>query len=171
MDKYHPVAKQIVDLLEKEGCWYETFEHKAVETSEEAATLRTGYSLEQGAKALIMIVSGSEGRPDRTRMLVLPGDLKLKNKRVRKFFKTRSIRFASRKEANKITVNKENGFVPVEFGGVPPFGNLFGLEVIVDPKLLENEKIVFNAGDRRFSVGMKSADFVRLVKPVVVRIT
>lgn len=171
MDKYHPLVKQIVNLLKKEGCWYETFEHEAAETSEEVTVARKGYGPEQGAKALIMIVTSRDGERERVRMLVIPGNMKLKNKRVRKFFKTRSVRFASRKEANKITANKENGFVPVEFGGVPPFGNLFKLEVIVDSSLLENEKIVFNAGDRRLSIGMRSEDFMRLVKPVVARIT
>ena len=61
-----------------------------------------------------------------------------------------------------------NGVQP---GGVPPFGNLFGLEVVVDPQLLQNEKIVFNAGDRSFSVGMKSADYQRIVAPRIATIT
>ncbi len=171
MNEYHPIANVILDLLKKEGCWHKTFEHEAVKTSEEAADLRQGYELKQGAKALIMIVLGKDGQADKKKMLVIPGDRRLKNKRVRKFFKTRSVTFASKKEADEITKIKETNYVPVEFGGVPPFGNLFGLEVIVDPALLENEEIVFNAGDRRFSVAMKSEDFVRLVRPVVARIT
>ena len=56
-------------------------------------------------------------------------------------------------------------------GGVPPFGNLFDLEVIVDPKLLENEKIIFNAGDRCFSIAMKSKDYTTLISPTIVNIT
>lgn len=169
--EYHGVTKQILNLLKKNECWHETFEHEPVRTSEEAAALRTGYGMEQGAKALIMIILGREGSEDRPVMLVLPANMKLKNKRVRKLFKTRSIRFASRKEANKITKTREGDFVPIEFGGIPPFGNLFGLKVYVDPKLLDNEKIVFNAGDRRFSIGMKTKDYMDLVRPEVVRIT
>jgi len=53
---------------------------------------------------------------------------------------------------------------------VPPFGNLFDIEVIVDPQLFENEKIVFNAGDKSFSVGMYSKDYLQLVDPQVVSI-
>ena len=58
---------------------------------------------------------------------------------------------------------------------MPPFGNLFmvseaepfGLKVFVDKKVLENEKIVFNAGDKRFSIGMYSKDWLKLVDPEV----
>lgn len=59
----------------------------------------------------------------------------------------------------------------VEVGGVPPFGNLFGLKVIADRRLFENEKIVFNAGDRRFSIAMRSSDYKRLVDPDIADIT
>ncbi len=169
--EYHRMVKQILDLLKKNEYWHETFEHEPVRTSEEAGALRAEYKMEQGAKALIMMVLGGEGGEDRPVMLVLPANTKLKNKRVRKLFKTKSVRFASRKEANKITKTRECDFIPIEFGGVPPFGNLFGLKVYVDPALLENEKIVFNAGDRRFSIGMKTRDYMDLVRPEVVRIT
>jgi len=47
----HPVTGQILQLLQNDGCWYETFSHAPVRTSEEAAATRPGYSLRQGAKA------------------------------------------------------------------------------------------------------------------------
>jgi len=43
--------------------------------------------------------------------------------------------------------------------------------MIVDPKLFQNEKIIFNAGDRRFSVAMKSEDYKKIVNPQIVEIT
>ena len=58
MDAYHLVVKKIISLLEDNECWFETFEHAPVRTSEEAADIRTGYSIEQGAKALIVRVKG-----------------------------------------------------------------------------------------------------------------
>jgi prolyl-tRNA editing enzyme YbaK/EbsC (Cys-tRNA(Pro) deacylase) len=57
----------------------------------------------------------------------------------------------------------------VKPGGVPPFGNRFGLQVVCDPSLFGNEKIVFNAG-RTTSIGMMSADYRRFVDPVVAEI-
>ena len=59
----HPVSRQILDLLASEGCWRETFRHHvAVRTSEEAAAARPGYSLNQGAKAIILRVKRYETR-------------------------------------------------------------------------------------------------------------
>ncbi len=91
-------------------------------------------------------------------MLVFPADKRFDNEKVRNFFQAKDIRLATEEEVSQLT----GGVLP---GGVPPFGNLFGLAVVADSTLFDNEKIIFNAGDRRFSVGMKSADFRRLVSP------
>jgi len=160
---YHPVTKQITDLLTKNNLWFEKFEHVPVRTSEEAAKVRSGYTIKQGAKALIVRVKKSE-TDKRFVMLVIPGDLRFDNKKLKTYFAAKDIRFATEEEISQLT----NG---VEIGGVPPLGNLFNLQVIIDPKVFENEKIIFNAGDRKFSVAMKSTDYKNLVNPVTIDIT
>lgn len=160
--EYHKLTKQITELLQSNNMWFETFEHEPVRTSEEAAKIRTGYSLHQGAKAIIIRVKISDSNK-KFAMLVFPGDLHFNNDKVKKLFGAKDIRFATEEEVGRIT----DGVLP---GGVPPFGNLFNLEVVVDPQLLQNEKIVFNAGDRSFSVGMRSEDYKTLVKPNIVSI-
>jgi Ala-tRNA(Pro) deacylase len=161
--KYHPIAAQITNQLKEGNLWFETFEHEPVRTSEEAAKIRSGYTIAQGAKALIVRtkVSGSDKK---FVMLVCPGDKRFDNEKVKQIFNAKDVRFATEEEVAEIT----SGVQP---GGVPPFGNLFDLEVVVDPRLLQNEKIVFNAGDRRFSVAMKSSDYVTLVQPKIEIIT
>lgn len=57
---YHSITKTITDLLTQNNCWFKTFEHEPVRTSEEAAKIRPGYTLKQGAKALIVRVKKSE---------------------------------------------------------------------------------------------------------------
>src|SRR3989338_2274398 len=156
---YHPVVTRITDLLKSSSCWFETFEHQAVRTSQEAAAIRPGYTLHQGAKAMIVRVKITEA-DKRFVMLVMPADLRFDTVKVKNLFGAKDIRFATVEEVGKVTGG-------VEPGGVPPFGNLFNIEVIVDPKLFENEKIVFNAGDRCFSIGMLPADYRELVKPKV----
>lgn len=94
----------------------------------------------------------------------MPADLRLDSKKAKAQYDLKDIRFTSEEELERVTGG-------VKRGGVTPFGNLFGVKVIVDKRLHELEKIVFNAGDRRFSVGMKSEDYVRLVNPDVVDIT
>lgn len=159
---YHPVTTQIVDLLKSNRYWYETFEHEPVRTSEEAAKVRHGYSIEQGAKALIVRIKSKEQSV--FIMLVMPAQLRLDTKKAKQYLHIKDLRFATEEEVGKVT-----GGVLV--GGVPPFGNIFHIKTIVDPKLFLNEKIVFNAGDRRYSVAMLSQDYKNIVNPEIVDIT
>lgn len=160
---YHHTVGKILELLKQNNCWHETFEHAAVRTSEEAAAIRTGYGLSQGVKAMIIKVKNTGGG-GKFVMLALPGNLRFDNQKVKQALNAKEIRFATETEISEITGG-------VKVGGVPPFGNLFGLEVLADPKLFENEKIIFNAGDRRFSIGMKSVDYRQLVRPKLINIT
>jgi prolyl-tRNA editing enzyme YbaK/EbsC (Cys-tRNA(Pro) deacylase) len=154
---YHPLVNKIKSLLKKNECWFETFEHQPVETSQQAAEIRTGYSLAQGAKALIL-------KADKDFvMIVVPGDQRFDNQKVQQLLGTNHIRFARPEEIKKITDG-------VKIGGIPPFGNLFNLDLYVDQQVLGNEKIIFNAGDRKFSIAMKSKDFQHLAKPEMVDI-
>ena len=156
---YHTVTQQIIELLKSHNCPFETFEHEEVTTSEEAARVRPGYTLSQGAKAIIVRVKKSESEK-RFLMLVMPANRRFDNDKVKRLFQVKDVRFATGAEVSAITDN-------VQIGGVPPFGNLFDLDIIADPTLFDNEKIVFNAGDRRFSVAMKSADYKLLAKPKI----
>jgi prolyl-tRNA editing enzyme YbaK/EbsC (Cys-tRNA(Pro) deacylase) len=157
--QYHIVVNLISDLLKQNGFWFETFEHEPVRTSEEAANIRDGYDIHQGAKALIVRIKISKTNKKFV-VLVIPGDLKFEVNKVKLLFGAKDVRFATPQEVFELT----SGVQP---GGVPPFGNLFNLETIVDPSLLENEKIVFNAGDKSFSIAMKSSDYQKIVNPVV----
>lgn len=159
---YHPTVEKIKKMLLENQCWFECFEHEPVRTSEEASKVRTGYTLKQGAKVLIVRVKSKN--ESSFVMLVFPADLRFDKNKVKALLDVKDIRFATEEEVSTITQG-------VEVGGVPPFGNLFGLEVYVDPKLFDNEKIIFNAGDRRFSIAMVSSDYQKLVNPLVKDIT
>lgn len=156
---YHPLVQQIQDLLTKHNFWFETFQHAEVRTSKEAASLRVGYGIEQGSKALL-IKTKLRGGGSGFIMCVLPGDQRINGKRVREISGAIEIRFATEKEIDELVKD----LVP---GAVPPFGNLFGLLVYVDKSLLANEKIIFNAGDRKFSIGMYLKDYLEIVSPTV----
>ncbi len=58
-----------------------------------------------------------------------------------------------------------------ELGAMPPFGNLFGLDVYVDAPLAEDREIAFNAGSFTEMVRLPFADFQRLVRPKVARLS
>lgn len=54
---------------------------------------------------------------------------------------------------------------------MPPFGNLYGMEVYVAEALTNNDEIAFNAGSHTEVIKMAFADFQRLVKPKIVSFT
>lgn len=163
MSDYHPVVQAILRILDAAKIAYKTFEHEAVRTSEEAAALRPDYTLAQGAKALIIRIKRPNDTGETVQefvQVVVPGDQKFNTKKVKAVLEAKDLRFASEEEVKELT----GGVQP---GGVPPFGNIFGLPVVVDVSLLEHEQIIFNAGDRRFSISMRSEDFQKVVKPIV----
>jgi Ala-tRNA(Pro) deacylase len=63
----------------------------------------------------------------------------------------------------------EDMFPGCDVGAMPPFGNLYGMEVFVAEKLAEDEEIAFNAGSHTELIKLSYKDFERLVKPTVAR--
>jgi len=62
------------------------------------------------------------------------------------------------------------GFPGCETGAMPPFGNLFGLDVLADDSLEADKEIAFNAGTHRELIRMAWADLKRLAEPNVTRL-
>ena len=142
-----PVTERLEAWLREQGARYRLLEHAPVFTSAEAARAR-GTPPESGAKALVLLAA------DVPVQVVLPGSRRVDNARVRALLATRTLRFATPEELLTLT-----GCVP---GAVPPFGNLFGLPVLVDEALAAREEIAFNAGSNDVSIVMAAADFLRL---------
>lgn len=144
------VFERIVKILEARGVPFEVMRHQAVYTSEEAASVR-GTSLASGAKALVCKADG------RFLMFVVPADLRLDSKRVRREHAMKKMRFADQNEVLKLT-----GLKP---GSIPPMGSLFGLPTWCDRRLADEPSINFNAGDHCVSISMTFADYVAVEQP------
>jgi Ala-tRNA(Pro) deacylase len=149
-----PVTEHLERWLREAGVAFEIVEHAPVHTSEEAARAR-GTRLEEAAKALVVRAE------DRYLHLVLPAHLRADSALLRALLGTHKLRFATPEELSALT-----GCAP---GAVPPFGNLFGLPVLVDEELCRNERVVFNAGSNSVSVTMRPGDLVRLSGATVCR--
>jgi Ala-tRNA(Pro) deacylase len=143
---------RIVELLRVAGVEFRAIEHEPVRTSEEAARVR-GTPLEQGAKALVLRAG------DGFVMAVISAARRVDFQKLKRLLGTEKPRFASADE-----VDQQTGCPP---GGVPPFGNLFGLKVVMDPTLAALERIDFNAGERTRSIEMSSRDYIRIVQPQI----
>ena len=62
-------------------------------------------------------------------------------------------------------------FPGCEIGAMPPFGNLYGVDVYVSESLAEDEEIAFNAGSHTELIRMSFRDFERLVNPRLVKLS
>jgi Ala-tRNA(Pro) deacylase len=59
-------------------------------------------------------------------------------------------------------------FPECEPGAMPPFGNLYGMPVFVEPHLAADKEIAFNAGTHTELIRMSYQDFERLTHPKLV---
>jgi len=65
----------------------------------------------------------------------------------------------------------KNLFPDCEIGAMPPFGHLYGMNLIVAKRLTDDEEIAFNAGNHRELIKMKLDDYMRLAKPKILDLT
>jgi Ala-tRNA(Pro) deacylase len=91
---------------------------------------------------------------------------------------TRRISFPLLREvtgAHDVELAHEEEFVHVfpgcELGAMPPFGNLYDMDVYVAEPLTHNEMIAFNAGTHTELMRMAYEDFSGLVHPRVAALT
>lgn len=75
--------------------------------------------------------------------------------------------------ASNIVLASEQEFAEMfpgcELGAMPPFGNLYGMNVFVSSILTEDEEIAFNAGSLTELIRLSYTDFDKLANPIVVK--
>ena len=146
-----PVLDRILRLLDETGAACRRVDHAPTRTSEESAAAR-GEPLAVGGKALVLKVGDAFG------LFVLSAAKSLDSDAVRRRFDTRRTRFATPDELLSLT-----GLVP---GSVPPFGRpVLDLPLRVDPSVLANDRVAFNAGSLTTSLVIPIADYVRVARP------
>jgi Ala-tRNA(Pro) deacylase len=148
-----PILKKLKALLDEAKVDYEVYTHPMAYTVQEIAE-KQHVPRQEMAKVVMLEVDGA------LVMGVLPGSLKVHLNTARASLGASSIRLATEDEFTA-------RFPECEIGAMPPFGNLFGLKVVVDPALEKDESIYFNAGNHVQTVHMKYKDFARLVNPQV----
>jgi Ala-tRNA(Pro) deacylase len=95
-------------------------------------------------------------------MAVLPASCKINMELLRGAINAKDIEIASEKDFGLL-------FPECEVGAMPPFGNLYGMDVFVAESLTQDEEIAFNAGSHRELIKLSFRDFERLVKPKIIK--
>jgi Ala-tRNA(Pro) deacylase len=96
-------------------------------------------------------------------MAILPASEKLDLSLLKQAAKASKARLAREDEFR-------DRFPGCELGAMPPFGNLYGMEVFASETLAADEAIAFNAGSHTELVKIAYKDFERLVQPKVARL-
>jgi len=147
------VFESICAYLNERGIAYRSVHHHPTTTSEESAAAR-GEDVAIGGKAIVMKVD------EDFKLFVLSAALKIDSKKIKQRFSAKSIRFASKEELLTLT-----GLVP---GSVPPFGRpILHLDVYLDPSVIRNDRIAFNAGSLTDSIIMNTAEYQKSAGAVV----
>jgi Ala-tRNA(Pro) deacylase len=148
--------KKLKKLLDTENVKYVTVSHSPAFTAQETAASAhiPGKEL---AKTVMVIIDGKMA------MAVLPAYCRLDFELLKAAAKAREVELATEKEFKDM-------FPECDVGAMPPFGNLYGMEVFVAEKLAEDEEIAFNAGSHTELIKLSYKDFERLVMPTVARL-
>ena len=141
------------DFLDREGVKYETIAHSPAYTARDTAQAAHVQG-KDFAKTLIVKIDG------RLAMAVLPAPEKLDLAQLKKAAGAKHVSLAFESEF-------ERWFPGCEPGAMPPFGNLYGMEVFVAKSLAADEQIAFNAGSHAELVRTAYKDFERLVQPIM----
>jgi Ala-tRNA(Pro) deacylase len=148
-------SSKLTDYLEDNHIKFEKIAHTPSYTAQEiaAAAHIRGKDL---AKTVMIKIDG------KIAMAVLPSPYKIDFDLLKKETGAKKIELAREEEFEDI-------FPDCDIGAMPPFGNLYGIDVFVAEKLTEDEEIAFNAGTHSELIKMPYRDMERLVHPKVVK--
>ncbi len=148
------ILAELKELLDEGRVSYEVYNHRSAFTAQETAQALHD-SGKQMAKVVILEVDGAFV------MAVLPGDRLVDLRKVARALDAREI----------VRIANENEFAAVfpgcEVGAMPPFGELFGVPVVVDMRLADRKEIFFNAGNHNQTVRLAYRDYEGLAEPFI----
>jgi len=150
-------GQQLKEYLDREDVKYVTIQHSPAYTAQEIAA-SAHISGKEMAKTVIVKLDGTMA------MAVLPASRRVALDLLAETVGARDVELAEEAEFAYL-------FPGCERGAMPPFGNLYGLDVYVAEALAEDEEIAFNAGSFTELIRMTYRDFERLVRPKVLAFT
>jgi Ala-tRNA(Pro) deacylase len=150
------ILTKLKEMLDAAKVPYEIYNHPLAYTSQEVAA-KQHVPGDEVAKVVMLDVDGT------LVMGVIAGDHKISLDAARSSLGASRVRLATEDEFT-------SRFPGCEIGALPPFGNLFGIQVIVDPALGKDKNIYFNAGNHVQTVRLAYDDFAALAKPRISRL-
>lgn len=151
MDAY----TQLITFLDDRSIPYRLIDHAPEGRTEIVSPMR-GNSLSQAAKCIILMVKIGK-KVTRYVLAVIPGDARVDLNTIKSLMGGTYISFASTDIAERLAGSVTGTILPFSFNPE--------LELIVDPALLENDELYFNAARLDRSMVLKAQDYVAVAKP------
>jgi len=149
--------KKLKDYLDSNNIKYVVISHSPAYTAMRTAQHAHIPGIEL-AKTVMVKIDGS------MTMIVLPSSYKIDFELLKKLSGAKKIELASEQEFKTV-------FPYCEVGAMPPFGNMYNLEVYVAESLSHDKEIAFAAGLHSEVIKMDYNDFKRLVNPKVIKVS
>jgi Ala-tRNA(Pro) deacylase len=146
-------VKKLKAFLDEKNVRYITVKHSNAYTAQEVAS-SAHVSGKEFAKTVMIKID------EKMAMAVLPASYQIDFSQLKKMMGTEKVALANEAEF-------KFHFPDCEVGAMPPFGNLYNMEVFVAEVLTKNEEIAFNAGTHTELIKLRYEDFERLVNPRV----
>ena len=146
-------VQRLKEFLNQNGVKYVTISHSPAFTAQEIAA-QAHIKGQDMAKTVMVKLDGVLA------MVVLPAPDHVSLARLREVTGASDVELAAEEDFAE-------RFPGSELGAMPPFGNLWDVDVFVDQRLREDEEIAFNAGSHTELLKLSYSDFERLVNPVV----
>jgi Ala-tRNA(Pro) deacylase len=150
-------VERLRQYLEEQHVKYVRITHPPAFTAQEIAA-SAHLSGNEVAKTVVVKLDGAFA------MAVLPAPDKVSASRLREVSGATMVELASEQEFADL-------FPRCEVGAMPPFGNLWGMSVFVDDRLIEDEEIAFNAGSHTELIRLAWSDYARLVNPRIAHLS
>jgi Ala-tRNA(Pro) deacylase len=141
------MAQTLERSLQRAHCQFDLVEHMYSATSLEAAR-RAGIPAARMAKSVIL-----DDRRGHYLMAVLPANRQLDLNKVHK---------GTRRWQLSGEQSLANLFKDCERGAIPALGELYGLDMLIDPLLVRQQDIYLEAGDHESLVHMPVDEFFKL---------
>jgi Ala-tRNA(Pro) deacylase len=151
---------KLVTFLDQHNARYRLIDHEPEGRTEIVSPMR-GNALSQAAKCIVIMVKIGK-KVTKYILGVIPGDARVDLNAVKALMQGTYVSFASPDIAEKLAGSVAGTILPFSFDSQ--------LELVVDPALLENDEIYFNAARLDRSMALKMSDYMALSKPRIERI-
>lgn len=147
-------ARRLKEYLDREGVRYVTIVHSPAFTAQEVAAMAhiPGKNL---AKTVVVKIDGKMA------LAVVPASYAVDFDMLQGAIGAGNVELARESEF-------KGQFPDCELGAMPPFGNLYDMEVFVSRSLAEDDDIAFNACSHHELIKLPYREFERLVQPHVI---